>query len=260
MDLGLKGKVALITGASQGLGWAMARRLADEGMAIAVAARTADKLQTLAREIEKGGGQCLAFPADLRRPEAPGEFAAAAEKHFGRIDLVVNNAGATARGDFIQLTEEQWQDGFALKFFGAMRLCRAAWPSLAAHRGSIVNIAGVGGRTGSADFTIGGPVNAALLNLTKCLADRGMKDGVRVNALNPGYIQTDRLIRRIEHLAAERKIPLEQAKKLIAEEAGLSRFGEPDEIASAVAFLASERASYIQGAIFDVDGGLTRTL
>jgi 3-oxoacyl-[acyl-carrier protein] reductase len=260
MDLGLKGKVALITGASQGLGWAMARRLADEGMAIAVAARTADKLQALAREIEKEGGQCLAFPADLRRPEAPGEFAAAAEKHFGRIDLVVNNAGATARGDFLQLTEEQWQDGFALKFFGAMRLCRAAWPSLAARQGSIVNIAGVGGRTGSADFTIGGPVNAALLNLTKCLADRGMKDGVRVNALNPGYIQTDRLIRRIEHLAAERKIPLEQAKHLIAKEAGLARFGEPDEIASAVAFLASERASYIQGAIFDVDGGLTRTL
>jgi 3-oxoacyl-[acyl-carrier protein] reductase len=260
MDLGLNGKVALITGASQGLGLAMARRLAREGMAIAAAARNEAKLQALAQEITAAGGRCVVHATDLSQPAAPAAFAAAALGRFGRIDLVVNNAGATARGDFLQLTEQQWQDGFALKFFGAVRLCHAAWPALVTHQGSIVNIAGVGGRTGSADFTIGGPVNAALLNFTKCLADRGMKEGVRVNALNPGYIETNRLTQRIALYAAVNQVSLEAARAGIAREAGLPRFGQPDEIANAVAFLASAAASYIQGVILDVDGGLTRTL
>ncbi len=260
MHLGLNGKVALITGASQGLGRAMALRLAQEGMAIAAAARNEANLHGVAREIEAIGGRCLVHPADLSQPAAPAAFAAAAEKQFGRIDLVVNNAGATARGDFLALTEQQWQDGFALKFFGAVRLCHAAWPLLVAGQGSIVNIAGVGGRTGSADFTIGGPVNAALLNFTKCLADRGMKEGVRVNALNPGYIETNRLTQRVALYASVNQVSLEEAKAGIAHEAGLPRFGQPDEIANAVAFLASAAAGYIQGVILDVDGGLTRTL
>ena len=97
--------------------------------------------------------------------------------HFSQIDLLVNNAGATKRGDFLSLPDTDWQDGFALKVFGAMRCCRAAWPFLQASRGTIINIAGIGGRTGSADFTIGGAVNAGLLTLTKALTDRGIKDG-----------------------------------------------------------------------------------
>jgi NAD(P)-dependent dehydrogenase (short-subunit alcohol dehydrogenase family) len=260
MDLDLKGKVAVVTGASQGLGRAIALRLAAEGMAIAAAARNEPNLQGLAREIEAGGGQCLVHPGDLRLPDAAATLAQAAERRFGRIDLVVNNAGATTRGDFLELTNEQWEDGFALKFFGAMRLCRAAWASLAAHRGSIVNIAGVGGRTGSADFTIGGAVNAAVLNLTKSLADRGVRDGVRVNALNPGFIRTDRLGRRIAQIAAAHNLSPEGAMARMAGDAAISRIGEPDEIAGAVAFLASSQASYIQGAILDIDGGMTRTL
>ena len=105
--------------------------------------------------------------------------------------------GATKRGDFLTLTDEEWTDGFALKFYAAMRLSRAAWPYLQASHGRIINIIGVGGRTGSAEFTIGGAVNAALMNLTKALADRGVKDGVRVNAINPGSIATERLQTRI---------------------------------------------------------------
>jgi 3-oxoacyl-[acyl-carrier protein] reductase len=260
MDLGLKNKVALITGASQGIGLSIARRLAEEGMAIAICARSADRLEALAKEVKVLAGQALVHTADLREPSAPAHFVAAAKKQFGRIDLVVNNAGAIKRGDFLALSESDWADGFALKYFGAVRLCRAAWADLMTTRGNIVNIAGVGGRTGSAEFTIGGTVNAALLNLTKCLADRGIKDGIRVNAINPGYIITDRLILRFEKLAKERGITIDEARKIMAEQTAVARFGTTEEIAEVVAFLASDRAAYMQGAIVDVDGGMTRTL
>jgi 3-oxoacyl-[acyl-carrier protein] reductase len=260
MDLNLTGKVALVTGASRGIGRAIARRLADEGMTLAVAARDEARLRDLSAEVEAVGRQVLVFAADLSDPAAPAAFAAAAMERFGRIDLVVNNAGATKRGDFLALTEQDWADGFGLKFFAAVRLCRAAWPHLVASRGSVVNIVGVGGRTGSTEFTIGGTVNAALLNLTKCLADRGVADGVRVNAINPGSIKTDRLTTRIRTLAGEKHIAEEEAAREMTARMGVARFGEPDEIADAVAFLASDRAAYIQGAILDIDGGLTRTL
>jgi 3-oxoacyl-[acyl-carrier protein] reductase len=191
---------------------------------------------------------------------APAAAVAATVDHFGRLDLLVNNAGATARGDFLGLSEEAWQDGFALKFFGAMRCCRAAWPHLKATGGAIVNIAGIGGRTGSAEFTIGGPVNAAILNLTKALADRGVNDGVRVNAVNPGTTATDRLRGRVKQFAADRQISEEQAEAEMARAMRVARFAGPEEVASVVAFLASKRAGYCQGCIVDVDGGQTRTL
>jgi NAD(P)-dependent dehydrogenase (short-subunit alcohol dehydrogenase family) len=260
MDLGLKGKVALVTGASQGIGWAIASRLAEEGMELAVAARNQERLQALAASVEQRGGRCLVHVADLSVPTAASTLVTAVLKRYGRIDLVVNNAGATARGDFLTLTDAQWNDGFALKFFAAMRISRAAWPALAAAHGSIVNIAGVGGRTGSAEFTIGGSVNAAMLNLTKALADRGVKDGVRVNAVNPGFIRTERLGKRIERVATERGLSLAEAEAAVTTESGLARFGQPEEIAAAVAFLAGAQAGYIQGSIWDIDGGLTRTL
>jgi 3-oxoacyl-[acyl-carrier protein] reductase len=260
MDLGLKGKVALVTGASQGIGLSIAKRLAEEGMALALSARNRDRLQALADEIEGRGGRAMIFPADLREADAPSSFLSAAIQRFGRADLIVNNAGATRRGDFLTLSEQDWADGYALKFFGAVRLCRAAWPHLVESHGGIINIAGVGGRTGSAEFTIGGSVNAAMLNLTKCLADRGVHEGVRVNAINPGSIITDRLTLRFEKLAKEKGISIQESQKVMAETSGISRFGTVDEIADVVAFLASERAAYLQGSIIDIDGGMTRTL
>ncbi len=261
MDLLLKNKTALITGASKGIGRAIALRLAAEGMNVAIAARSVDQLQALADQIHATTAvRCLAFPVDLSYPTAPGFFADAAMARFGQIDLVVNNAGATQRGDFLALSEQAWADGFALKFFAAVRLARAAWPHLAKSHGSIINIAGVGGRTGSAEFTIGGSVNAAMLNLTKSLADRAVHENIRVNAINPGYIATDRLTLRIKKLAAEQNIPDDQAAALITKEMNVPRFGQPEEVADAVTFLASDRAGYINGSIIDIDGGLTRTL
>jgi 3-oxoacyl-[acyl-carrier protein] reductase len=174
--------------------------------------------------------------------------------------LLVNTAGATKRGDFLTLTEDEWKDGFAPKFYGAMRLSRAAWPYLQARQGTIINIIGVGGRTGSAEFTIGGAVNAALMNLTKALSDRGVKDGVRVNAINPGSIATERLQIRIRNYANQHGIDLEEAAKRMPRDMEIARFGDPTEIARAVAFLASPQSAYIQGAILDIDGGATRSL
>jgi NAD(P)-dependent dehydrogenase (short-subunit alcohol dehydrogenase family) len=194
VELGLSGKVAIVTGASRGIGRAIAQTLAAEGVQLVLAARSRDLLDELAMEL---GGDCLVQAADLRQPEAPAAVVEAAIAHFGRVDVLVNNAGATTRGDFLELTDALWSDGFALKSFGALRFCRAAWPHLQASGGVIVNIMGVGGRTGSAEFTIGGSVNAALLNLTKALADRGVRDGVRVNAINPGSIAAERLQTRV---------------------------------------------------------------
>jgi NAD(P)-dependent dehydrogenase (short-subunit alcohol dehydrogenase family) len=257
MNLNLTGKVAIVTGASRGIGRAISEVLASEGMKLVLVARSGDKLEELAHSLRT---DCLVHAADLREAGGPQVVVESALARFNRLDLLVNNAGATRRGDFLQLPDTDWADGFALKFFGAMRLCRAAWPHLQASHGAIINIAGVGGRTGSAEFAIGGSVNAALLNLTKVLADRGVKDGVRVNAINPGSIATERLRMRVEKLAAEQGIEPPEAEGRMAQALRVARFGAPKEIANAVAFLASEQAGYCQGAILDVDGGQTRTL
>ena len=140
-----------------------------------------------------------------------------------------------------------------------MRLTRAAWPHLRAVGGGVVTIAGVGGKVASADFTIGGSVNAALMNLTKALADKGVAEGVRVNCINPGSIRTDRLTGRIATLAAERGLDDAAAAVALARDTGVARFGEPAEIAAMVAFLASDQTAYVQGAILDVDGGWVRS-
>ena len=260
MDLQLSGKVAIVTGASKGIGRAIAEFLAGQGMAVVAAARSTELLQSLADDAREHRRTVFSHTADLSRADTPGPLVDAALQEFGRIDLIVNNAGATKRGDFLTLTEADWHDGYALKFFAAVRITRAAWPALVKSRGCVVNIAGVGGRTGNAEFTIGGSVNAAMLNLTKSLADRAVHEGVRVNAINPGSIVTDRLTKRIETLAKDQAVTMEEAQRRMTRQQNIARFGDCDEIAAAVAFLASHHGGYINGAIIDIDGGMTRTL
>ena len=253
----LEGKTAIVTGASRGIGRSIALEMCNEGAQVLAVARDPAALATLCSE---AGPTCHPFAADLREQAAAAQVTAAAIVAFGSLHILVNNAGATQRGNWFDLPDDAWQDGFSLKFFGAMRLCRAAWPHLAQSGGCIINIGGIGGRAGSADFTIGGSVNAAVMHLTKSLAELGVRDGVRVNAINPGSIETGRLSTRIRNHAAERGLNETAAAAELAQMAGIARFGQPQEIARTAIFLASSGASYINGALLDVDGGANRAL
>ncbi|MCB1742572.1 MAG: SDR family oxidoreductase [Gammaproteobacteria bacterium] len=259
MKIDLSGRVAIVTGGSRGIGAEIALVLAECGANVTVTARDAAALDGVTTRLEREHGvQALSVAHDLREPGAPADVVARTVERFGRLDILVNNAGATRRGDFLELGDEDYLDGFALKFHAAVRFCRAAWPQLRANGGQVINIGGIGANTPTADFTVGAPVNAAVATFSKALADRGINDGVRVNAIHPGHIITDRLHRRVAQLASDRNLSLDDAMRASVEESGVPRFGEPREIAAMVAFLCSEHGSYVQGAIIDIDGGASR--
>lgn len=260
MAQSLDGKIAIVTGASRGIGRACAIALAQAGADVVLAARSQAELAATAKIVEQHGRRALVHVADLRVADAAQALVAATVAKFGRLDLVLNNAGATKRGPFAGLSDEDFLDGFALKFHGYVRLARAAWSHLAQRKGAIVNIVGVGGRMASADFTIGGSVNAALLNFTRALAQQGVRDGVRVNAINPGSIMTDRLKSRIQVAILESGKDEAAVIAAMLAQQGVARFGEPEEIGRAVVWLAGADAAYVNGALIDVDGGLTRGL
>jgi 3-oxoacyl-[acyl-carrier protein] reductase len=256
----LKGKTAIVTGASRGIGRAIALRLAKDGAQTVLSARDENALRTAVEEIREAGGEAVSLALDLRLPEAAAQLSDFAIRAFGSIDILINNAGATRRGEFADLTDDDWIDGFALKFFGAVRLTRAAWPLLKAASGSLVFIAGSGGRTPGRQFTLGGSVNAALLSFTKALAETGIRDGVQVNAINPGTIRTDRFQTRLAALAAENNLPPEAAERLFVEQQKIARIGQPEDIASLVAFVVGAEGRLFHGALLDMDAGATKTI
>jgi NAD(P)-dependent dehydrogenase (short-subunit alcohol dehydrogenase family) len=251
----LSGKIAIVTGASRGIGRAIARRLADGGAEVVLVARDQ---ALLAREVEEIGGASIAL--DLRDKDAAAQVVHVAVTKFGRIDILVNNAGATKRGEFEDLTDEDFVDGFALKYFGAVRMTKAAWPYLREARGSVVNISGIGGRTPGRQFAIGGSVNAALLSFTKSIAELGLRDGVRVNLVNPGTIRTARFQSRLEAVAKEQNLDPKAAEDAYIREQRISRIGEPRDIAELVAFIVSDQGSFMHGSLVDMDGGATKSI
>ena len=251
-------EVAIVTGASQGLGRAIALELASGGRALVLSARRADVLAEVADEARAAGApDVLVQAADLSQPEAPAQVVAQTMERFGRIDVLVNNAGTTKRGDFLNLTDEDFLSGFGLKFHAAVRFCRAAWPALAESGGSIVNISGIGAQTPAADFTIGGSVNSAMINFGKAISKRGLPQGIRVNTVCPGHILTDRLSKRVQALADREGITFDAAADRFRAESKIERYGTPEEIAQLVGFLCSDKAAYIQGTVIVADGGAT---
>jgi 3-oxoacyl-[acyl-carrier protein] reductase len=255
MNLELQGKLALVSGASRGIGRACAEELAREGADVVLVARDVAALAEVRGAIEKLGRRALTVACDLREPTAAAIAVEAALGAFGCIDILVHSAGATKRGDFFALTDADFDDGFALKFMGAVRLVREAWPQLVKSQGTVVTIIGAGGRNASPDFTIGGPVNAALMNFTKAMALRGVKEGVRVAGINPGAIDTDRLSRRVAvRMAADGSTEPEARRAMLAE-LGIARFGRPEDIGKLVCYLAGNAADFLQGTLVDIDGG-----
>jgi 3-oxoacyl-[acyl-carrier protein] reductase len=259
MDLGLTGKVALVTGSSRGIGRGVALTLAQEGCDVMLTGRDEAALREVTSAIGQHGRTAKYCPLDLREEKAAETLVAAVREGFGRL-LLVNNAGATKRGDFLALTDADWADGYALKFFAHVRLSRAAWPLLRDVGGSVVTIGGTGGRMPTAAFTIGSSVNAASAAFAKALADLGKTDHVQVNTINPGHVETDRLWRRISADMERTGRSEAEVREQHRQDINITRFGAPEDVASLVAFMVSLRGRWLHGATIDMDGGEVRAL
>ena len=251
-------KYALITGASKGIGRAIAERLAAGGANVAMVARSADVLRKSADHINATHGvRAVPIPADLSTEQGCRSASESVIADFGRLDILVNCAGATRAGAFPQQPDEDWVAGFALKFFGTVRLIRLLWPELKSRRGVIVNLGGAAALTPSEGFMVGGAVNAALAHFSKALSKQGLIDDVNVNIVHPGMTVTDRMEDLLRQQAAAEGISVDEIRARNTSSAGVRRLGEPEDIAEAVAFLCSARARHIQGVGLVVDGGAT---
>jgi 3-oxoacyl-[acyl-carrier protein] reductase len=260
MTSDLQNKVVLVTGASRGIGKAIALELAAAGCDLLLTARDHDALEATAQAVRSMGRRAEIHVADLRSESEPARLASLAKERFGRLDILINNAGANRRGDFFSLTDADWAAGFDLKFFAQVRLCRAAWPLLKEASGSIVAIAGIGGRAPVADYMIGSSVIGAQLAFMKALADLGKRDGVQVNSINPGSVDTDRFRHRLDIIMKRTGLNEAEATEHHRRELDITRFGQPEDVAGLVAFVVSSRGRWLQGAAIDMDGGQVEPL
>ncbi len=258
MELGLEGRRALVTGGSKGIGFSIAQELLREGVAVAVCARHPEELSSALKELEKLGAPVVARVADVTRAAEVEELVAGAAEQLGGLDILVNNAGRAHPGTFATLTDQDFQADLEVKLFSQVRCSRAALPHLRrGGAGTIININAIYGRQPDPAFFATTVDRAACLALSKALAMELGPEGIRVNSVNIGFVRTPQW-ENIHRLRAP-DLSLEQFMARIAEpEVPLGRFGEPEEVAGLVTFLASSRASYISGASIDVSGGMGR--
>ncbi len=254
------GKVIVVTGGSRGIGKAIAASFAREGAQTVLAASSQANLDAAAKEIGNSGPRPLTFAGDLKTLEACEALHASVKEKAGRCDVLINNAGATRSGNFLDMPDAAFHDGFALKYFACVRLSKLFWPMLKDAEGRMVNIIGGAARTPDPLFLVGGSVNAAMANFSKGLAGLGKKDGVNVNVIHPGTTETDRIRQLFQQRAEASGTTPEDIRKQTMEKDGLRRIGQPEDVAELALFLCSERARHIQGAAIGVDGGQTTGL
>ena len=260
MDLGLKGRKAVVTGGSKGLGRAIAEELAREGADVAICARHEDEVRRAGTELEALGTKVYAEPADVTDPDQVRTFIGAAAESLGGIDILVNNAGRAPPGTFETLTDDDWKSDLDVKLFSMIRCSREALPHLrASGSGRVVNIGAVFGKYPDPTFFATSTNRAACMAFSKALSMEVAKDGILVNMVNIGYVVTPQWEnihqRRAPHLSED-----EFFDQMAEADVPLKRFGRPDEVAGIVAFLAGDRAGYITGASIDVAGGMGRYL
>ncbi|WP_431285079.1 SDR family oxidoreductase [Humitalea sp. 24SJ18S-53] len=256
MDLELVGKVALVTGASRGIGRAIAQRLATEGATVALVARSADALASVAATMP---GDVFTLGADLSSLAGVEAAVAAVLARFGRIDILVNNAGAIPAGDFLTMPDEAWIDAYSLKLHGYIRAARAVLPIMQRQNGGrIVNVIGATARNPLPTYLAGGVANAGLVNFTKGLADIGAAHNILVTGVSPAATATDRIEEQFVQIAAATGQTVAAVRAERMQRQPLGRMASPEDIADMVAFLASARASFVSGACVTVDGNSTR--
>ena len=252
--------VAIVTGASQGIGRATALRLARDFSAIVLVARDKDNLDKTAAEVMSLGTEAMAFALDLRPPQAAKSIVEGTLERLGRIDALLNIAGAVPQIDLFQMTDEQWDDGMALKFHVARRLTIQAWNALKASNGSVVLMSGSAAFNPKPGFAAVAAINAAINALAKALAEQGIKDGVQVNSISPGAVMTGRRRAFFESWAPAHNLTVEEAIKKFPEQAGITRLGKPEEIADLMSYLVSPAAKWMTGASVRMDGGEIKTI
>jgi 3-oxoacyl-[acyl-carrier protein] reductase len=250
-----KQSVAIVTGASQGIGRATALRLAHDFSAVVLAARNKDELEQTAADVHAAGAEPLVCALDLREPKSVEVLVKSTLDSFGRIDALLNIAGAVPQIDLFEMTDAQWDDGAALKFHGARRLTLQAWDALKASNGSVVLISGSAALDPKPGFAAVAAINAAIIALAKAFAEQGIKDGVQVNSVVPGAVMTGRRHSFFDKWAPAHNMTVEEAMKRFPEEAGIARFGQPEEIADLMAYIVSPAAKWMTGASIRMDGG-----
>jgi|TARA_B100002003_G_C14101891_1_gene529933 NAD(P)-dependent dehydrogenase (short-subunit alcohol dehydrogenase family) len=258
MELGLKGKVALITGGSEGIGKAAGMSMAAEGAKVAICARRQDVLDQAATEIrEATGGEVLAISADVSDAAAVEATVARVVAEFGRLDILVNNAGASAAGPFESVTDEGWQDDLDLKLFGAIRACRLALPHMRAQGGGrIINVTNLGAKAPGGASVPTSVSRAAGVALTKAMSKEYAADNILVNTVCIGLIKSAQWERRYElAYAKDASVTQDSIYTTMGANVPLKRVGESEEAGDVIAFLASERASYLTGIAVNIDGG-----
>jgi 3-oxoacyl-[acyl-carrier protein] reductase len=247
--------VAVITGASQGIGRAAAVRLAKDFSALVLAARNREALKEVAAEVKSRGADPLTFALDLSTRKSAEILIKETLDRFGRIDALLNIAGAVPQIDLFEMTDEQWQAGLELKLHGARRLTILAWEALKASKGSVVLISGSAALDPKSGFAAVATINAAIIALAKAFAEQGIKDGIQVNSVVPGAVLTGRRRSFMEKWAPAHGMTVEEATKKFPEEAGISRYGKPEEIADLMAYLVSPAAKWLTGTSVRIDGG-----